>query len=121
MSFDQEEIEFVSEESYFDFKSLFPKILRFWPWILLSIILFLGAGFLYTRMSQPLYRTSGLFFIKDTDNKLSLFEGADFTEDGNKGLINEVIILNSKPIAEITLAQLDYDVEYFKKGTFINQ
>lgn len=121
MSFEQEENEFLTEEKSFDIKSLFPKILRIWPWILLSLFLFSGAGYLYTKMSQTIFRTSGLFFIKDTDSKLSLFEGSSLSNDGSKGLANEVIILNSRPIAEITLAQLDYDVEYFKKATFINQ
>lgn len=117
-----EEEEFLAkEENSFDYKSLIPKIIRIWPIILLSVVVFFAGGFLWTKLSVPQHKVSSLFFIKEKASALSLFEGPSIMDNGNLGLQNEVIILKSKPIAEATLSQLDFDVEYYRKGTFINQ
>jgi len=118
MSFDMEEKEFLEEESSVDVKSIIPKIIRIWPLILISTFLFLFASYIYTRMTVPQFKVSGLFFIKDNDSKFSLFESSSIAGDSKNGLVNEMTILKSRPIAEITLQQLDFDVEYFFRGAF---
>ncbi|WP_026968957.1 GumC family protein [Algoriphagus terrigena] len=110
---------FQEDESSFDIKSLFPKILRIWPYILLSIIVFLLIFFYFTKTTTPTYRVAGKFFIKEQDSPMSLFENNPIVEDQGIGITNESIILKSKPIAEATLSQLKFDVEYYNEGTFL--
>ncbi|MCS5488976.1 GumC family protein [Algoriphagus limi] len=119
MSIDQEENDFLQEEeSTFDLKSILPKILRIWPWILGSLVVCLTIAYYITQTTPPSYRVSSKFFIKENDKGFSFFENPALQEQG-MGLTNEMIILKSRPIAEATLDKLEFHVEYFKKGTFI--
>jgi uncharacterized protein involved in exopolysaccharide biosynthesis len=65
---EEEEILFQENNKSFDFKALIPKILRIWPLIILSVIVFAGAGYLWTKMTVPLYKVSGLFFVKEKES-----------------------------------------------------
>lgn len=118
-NFKEEYDAFQEDESSFDIKFLFPKILRIWPYILLSIAIFLGIFYYYTKTTTPTYRVAGKFFIKEKDSPMSLFENASVLEDQGMGLTNESIILKSSPIADATLSQLKFDVEYYNEGTFL--
>jgi len=122
MSIDQEENDFFQEEeSSFDIKTLLPKIIRIWPWIFGSLILFMTIAYFYTETSVPTYRASGKFFIKENENAMSFFEAPAAMQDQGLGITNETIILKSRPIAEATLSLLDFDVEYYEDGTFIKK
>jgi len=109
------------QESSFDLKSILPKILRIWPWILLSVIVFFLAGYFHTKTTVPTYRVSGKFFIKEKESALALFEKPAIMDVGNMGIQNEIIILKSKPIAALAIKELDFDVEYLREGPFITQ
>lgn len=113
--------EALEEESSVDIKSILPKILRIWPWLLLSLVLSFVIGYLYTKTSQPEYQVTSKFFIKENESPLALFESPAITDVSSNGIQNETIILKSKPIAALAIDQLDFDVEYYIKGTFINQ
>lgn len=120
MSWDQEENDFSQEEeSSIDFKSLIPKIISIWPWILLSLAVCLGVAYYSIQKSPSIYRVSSKFFIKESDKTLSFFETPGTTADQGMGITNETIVFRSRPIAETTLNKLNFDVEYFEEGTFI--
>lgn len=122
MSFDQEDSDFFhEEESSFDLKTLFPKILRIWPIILGSVLVFLGVAYYFTSTTIPTYLVSSKFFIKEQESALSLFESPALGSQQGIGITNEIIILKSRPIADATLIQLDFDVEYFESGRFIKK
>ena len=75
MSFESEENElFKTEESSFDFKTLLPKILRIWPWILVSLAIFMAGAFYITETSPEMYRVTSKFFIKEDEKAFSFFE-----------------------------------------------
>lgn len=120
MTVDQEENDFFQEEeSSFDIKSILPKILRIWPWILVSLVIALGIAYYITQTTPPSYRVTSKFFIKENDKGLSFFENPAMLQEQGMGLTNETIILRSRPIAKATLEKLDFRVEYFEEGTFI--
>ncbi|WP_268034995.1 GumC family protein [Algoriphagus sp. PAP.12] len=122
MNFDQEENDFFhDEESSFDLKALFPKILKIWPFILGSLIIALSGAYYFTNTSIPTYLVSSKFFIKEQDNALSLFDNPALGNNQGIGITNEIIILKSRPIADATLSQLKFDVEYFEERGFILQ
>nr|WP_287938035.1 tyrosine-protein kinase [Algoriphagus sp.] len=119
MSLDQEDNDlFKGEESSFDLKTLLPKIIRVWPWILVSLAIFMGVAFYLTETTPPMYRVSSKFFIKENEKAFSFFENPAMSQDQGMGLTNEMIILKSRPIAEATLSKLDFQVEYFQQETF---
>ncbi|WP_297337032.1 polysaccharide biosynthesis tyrosine autokinase [Algoriphagus sp.] len=113
-----EEFEF-KESNFLDLKTIIPKILRIWPYILLSVFLFSVGGYFWTKYTTPIFKVSSLFFIKEKESGLSLFDSPNIINSGNVGLQNEVIIIKSKPITRTTLQKLDFDVEYYQEGTYI--
>jgi tyrosine-protein kinase Etk/Wzc len=122
MSSDQEDNDFFREdESGFDFKAIVPKIVRIWPIILLSIGAFLSLAYYITETTPPVYRVGAKFFIKENQKGLSFFENPAVGADEGMGITNEIIILKSRPIAEATLTKLDFQIEYYEEGTFINK
>ena len=119
MTFDSEDNEFLkNEESSLNLKLILPKILRIWPWILASLLIFVGIAFYLTETTSPMYRVSSKFFIKENEKGLALFENPAISQEQGIGLNNEMIILSSRPIAEATLRKLDFQVEYYEKETF---
>lgn len=118
-NFKEEYDAFQEDESSFDLKIIFPKILKIWPYILLSVTILLGIFYYHTKTTTPTYRVSGKFFIKEKDSPISLFENNSVLEDQGMGIKNESIILKSSPIADATLNQLKFDVEYYNDGTFL--
>lgn len=122
MSVDQEDKDlFHEEESSFDLKAILPKIIKIWPWILLSLTLCIGLAFYITQTTPPNFRVSSKFFIKENEQAFSFFENPAMGQEQGMGLTNEMIILKSRPIAEATLSKLDFQVEYYEKGTFVNK
>ncbi|RIW12239.1 polysaccharide biosynthesis tyrosine autokinase [Algoriphagus lacus] len=122
MSVDQEDKDlFHEEESSFDLKAILPKIVKIWPWMLLSLTLCIGLAFYITQTTPPNFRVSSKFFIKENEQAFSFFENPAMGQEQGMGLTNEMIILKSRPIAEATLAKLDFQVEYYEKGTFVNK
>lgn len=118
-NFKEEYDVFQEDEGSFDIKIFFPKILKIWPFIILSIFIFSGLAFYITNTTAPTYRVAGKFFIKEKDSPISLFENNSVLEDQGMGITNESIILKSRPIADATLNQLKFDVEYYNDGTFL--
>lgn len=119
MSFESEENDLFSVyENSFDFRVIIPKILRVWPWILGILIVFLSVAFYLTETSPFIYRVSSKFFIKENEKTFSFFENPTLESEQGMGITNEIIIVKSRPIVEATLNKLDFEVEYYEKGTF---
>lgn len=110
--------------SNFDIKEFVLKYVKYWPYFFVSLVLALGIAYLKNKFTHPEYKVESKFFVKEENNNLGILDltgvgGNGFAGPGPR-LVNESIILKSKPIAEETLARLDFDVEYFRTGTFIN-
>lgn len=120
MNFESNENDFSVEDSSFELKNIYRKILQKWLYITISIFICLVFGWFYTKISNPLYRVNSLFFIKEKESPLALFGQTSLIDNAGMGLQNEVIILKSRPIAMRVLETLDFQVEYFQEGSFTN-
>ncbi|WP_339753908.1 GumC family protein [Algoriphagus aquimarinus] len=120
MNFESNENDFVVEDSGFELNAIFNKLKQRWLIILISIIVCLALGFLYTKMSPPLFKVESMFFIKEKESPLAFFGSPSIIESSSMGLQNETIILKSKPVALEVLKELDFQVEYFNEGTFVD-
>lgn len=108
----------VPEDDLINVKDLINQVIRIWPYILLSLFVTITIAFLVIRYTVPVYQVSSKFFVKEKETTFGIFENAGL--DGNEmGLSNQMIILKSRPIAEATLDQLDFDVEYYTQGVFV--
>lgn len=120
MNFESNENDFSVEDSSFELKNVYRKIVQKWIYLGLSILICLILGWFYTKISSPLYRVNSLFLIKEKESPLAIFGSPSLIENSGMGLQNEVIILKSKPVALRVLKKLDFQVEYFKEGSFTN-
>lgn len=120
MNFENNENDFSVEDSSFELKTVYRKILQKWMYIVASILICLVLGWFYTKISSPLYRVTSLFFIKEKESPLAIFGSPSLIENSGMGLQNEVIILKSRPVALRVLQKLDFQVEYFREGSFSN-
>ncbi|WP_425639520.1 GumC family protein [Algoriphagus yeomjeoni] len=120
MNFESNENDFVVEDSGFELNAIFNKLKQRWLIILISVLMCLALGFLYTKTSEPLFKVESMFFIKEKENPLAFFGSPSIIESSSMGLQNETIILKSRPVALEVLRELDFQVEYFKEGTFVD-
>lgn len=120
MNFESNENDFLVDDSGFELRAIFNKLLQKWLIIVISVIVFLIIGFVYTKTSVPLYRVEGMFFIKEKENPLAFFGSPSIIASSSMGLQNETIILKSKPVALEVLKKLDFQVEYYREGSFVD-
>lgn len=120
MNFESNENDFLVEDSGFELKAIFNKLTQKWLVIVISVVVFLVLGFLYTKTSPPFYRVEGKFFIKEKENPLAFFGSPGIIASSSMGLQNETIILKSKPVALEVLKKLDFQVEYYNEGSFVD-
>ncbi|WP_114752673.1 GumC family protein [Pleomorphovibrio marinus] len=104
-----------------DPKKIVLQIISIWHYILVSIVLALGIAYLHLRQTVPQYEVKSKFFIKEKDASFGIFEDVAGIGQNEMGLVNQIIMLKSRPIAEATLRQLDFDVEYYTQGVFIKK
>ena len=118
LQIDQEEQE---ERSSLNFSVIYRTLILYWKWFLLSIIICLGAAFLYLRYTKPVYNTVTKVLIKE-DNGSSR-RGKRLENMANLGMINESYgieneqeIIASRGIATQAVRDLKLYVEYGLKG-----
>ncbi|MBS1526227.1 MAG: polysaccharide biosynthesis tyrosine autokinase [Bacteroidetes bacterium] len=99
-----------------DLKETIYKYLGYWKWYVLSIIVFLTLGYIYGKLSTPLYKIETELLIKDNkDNKLS--DQNDLLKDlglfsSDKVIDNEIQVLESKTILEKVIKYLKLQTSY---------
>lgn len=109
------------EDDGLEIRQILFQLLRIWYLVVISIAIALTAAHLYLRYTVPIYEVKSKFFIKEKETPFSIFEDAVGMNTSEIGLVNQTIILKSRPIAAAALAQLDFDVEYFTQGVFIKK
>src|SRR5260370_34549790 len=95
-------------------ETFFPYF-RQWKWFLVSVFLFLLLGYLYGKLSTPLYKIESDLLIKD--NKKNVGGSTDLLKDldlfsSDKIIDNEIQILKSKTIIENVVNDLKLQTTY---------
>lgn len=113
-----------NEKSSFDFQKIFTLFLLNWKWFVLSLIICIGASYLYLRYSTPVYSTVAKLLVKDDgDNgrrgRLSEMANLGIISN-NYGLENEMEILQTRTLAAEAVRDLKLYVSYWNKGRFKN-
>lgn len=97
--------------------------LHHWPWILLSVIICVGAAYIYLLRTPNVYTRSAEILIKEDKKGQSL--GADeFAKLGlfqtKTNIQNELITLKAKDLMEEVVKRLGLDINYYIDGRFHN-
>lgn len=111
--------EFISEELMEEtdntngLRDVLFSYLIYWKWFLLSVVLCLGAAWIYLRYATPTYSVSATVMIKDDkkggrNSEAQALENMGFLQAG-RNIENEVEILRSKSlIKEVVISQKIY-------------
>ena len=100
----------------FNFKHEFFKYLRYWPWFICSLILFLTTSFFYLRYTPKVYSTHAKIKILDENSGIELPTTALIVNRSNINLENEMEILTSYPLLERVVNRLKLSAYFFERG-----
>ena len=97
------------------------RALHYWPWLLLSVFVCVGAGVAYLLCTPNVYTTTASILIKD-DTAGKSMGSEDFSDFGlfqNKTNIqNEITTLKSADLMEEVVRRLNLDMNYYRPGRF---
>lgn len=114
------------DEDNINIREELDKYLRYWPWFIISVILFICAAFIYLRYTPSSYQTTASILIKD-ENSSSMSQIAMFNDLGigdkfsTVNLENEIEILKSRNITERVVRQLQLHIRYYTQGKIKTQ
>ena len=101
-----------------DYVRLLKLCLKYWWVFALSIIMCLGAVFIYNRYSTRLYKVGTVILLKESDKPASmneLTEGFGLSKEINN-IENQKFIYSSPKNVSAALANLDFEITYFSIG-----
>ena len=109
-----------------DVRQALVKILRNWPWIVLSLIIALTVAWLYNRYAEPLYKATASILIKDEKKggagllENPLLKELDFG-GGGKLVDNEIEILKSYDLMEEVVRKEQLFLDIKSKGNLTSR
>ncbi|MBX9806172.1 MAG: hypothetical protein K2X95_00065, partial [Flavobacteriaceae bacterium] len=110
-----------------DFKKEFFKYFQYWPWFLVSLILFLGAAFFYIKTVPPKYQTSALIFIdKKQEDKSKIITISTDQKKDDENLEDEIRLITSNDFLLKVVESTNLNISYFEmvfkiQNKFINE
>ncbi|MGB5418848.1 GumC family protein [Algibacter sp.] len=107
---------FSDEESNIDLKHEVLRYLRYWPWFLVSLLLFSFACYFYLRYAPKIYQTSTKIKILNEGKGLELPSSAFVFNRTNINLENEIEILTSYRILEQVASDLNLTSIFLEEG-----
>ncbi len=107
-----------------DLVVILPLAIKHWYWFVLSITVALFGSFLYVRHTMPIYRTTATILVNETEAR-PVIDNSEILQGlglpgGLRNLQNQIMIIKSRDLTEKTLADLDFEVEYYLR-TFRNK
>jgi capsular exopolysaccharide synthesis family protein len=104
-----------------DVKELLLKVWYYKFWFFSAILLFLAAGYIYLRYTQPSFSSSAKIYIKDNRSGGTVSEEMIFQDLGlmntDKNVLNEIAILKSRNLMTDVVKELNLYYEWYKSGT----
>ncbi|OKS88471.1 GumC family protein [Mucilaginibacter polytrichastri] len=104
------------------FKDLVLKILRAWPWFILSVVITMFAAVVYLRYAVPEYNISASILIKDDKNGGGNLGSSASVIDmdifkSSESINNEMEVLKSKRLMQRVLSDLNMQTSVYSVGT----
>lgn len=106
-----------------DFKKEFFKYFQYWPWIMVSLTLCVGAAFYYIKTVAPTYQTSALINIDKKQEENAKINTFSKEEVGKKevDLKDEILLVTSNDFLSKVVNSLKLNINYFEKGYMQNK
>lgn len=123
----KEEKDKKKESNNIDFTKIAVTTLKHWPWLLLSIVVWMALAFVYLKVKQPRYLRSAKILLKDENpgSSLSAQLGAFAGMGVGMGmfgsgttLMDEIIKMESPDLMEKVVKRLDLDMIFERPGDY---
>lgn len=105
-------------------RDIFFLTLSHWPWIILSLVICVGAAWLYLQYQPTVFTRSADIMIMDNQNGGKGGGSQDFGDfelfTSKTNIANELNSLRSKDLMGEVVERLNLDVEYTEPATFSN-
>jgi capsular exopolysaccharide synthesis family protein len=110
-----------------DFKKEFFKYFQYWPWFLLSLILFTGVAFYFIKSVAPTYETSALIFIdKEREDESKIITTSTNQKESEENVEDEIRLITSNDFLLNVVKSSNLTISYFEKvykiqGKYVNE
>lgn len=104
------------DDGLYQVKDILRRLWRIWYWVLFSLAVFIFGSFLLNKYTTRVYRASAQFFVKEEGSGINLFDVRSFGNNSELDLTNQMIIMRSRPVAQLALEKLNFEVEYYVEG-----
>ncbi|MEO8404389.1 MAG: polysaccharide biosynthesis tyrosine autokinase [Chitinophagaceae bacterium] len=107
-----ESAEFIGRQNSegFNLKRWFYRMLKLWPWFVLSLVICLLFSYLYLRYTNPIYNAVASIMVKDEKKGAEVMDNSMMKEIGlggnNKLVENEIEVLKSYDLMESVVNSL---------------
>lgn len=99
-----------------DFKKEFLKYFHYWPWFVLSLVLFLGAAFIFIKVVPPTYQTSAMIFLdKKQEDKTKIITISTDQKNNEDNLEDEIRLITSNEFLLNVVKNVNLNFSYFEK------
>lgn len=104
-----------NEEKALEIRYVVAKYIRYWPWYVIFVSIFLVVTFLFHRYTVDEYQVSGSMVIKtNTSPEARILDRSNIFSTG-LNLQNDILRLTSKNLAREAISRVHFDVEYYAK------
>ncbi|WP_289661598.1 GumC family protein [Flavobacterium panacagri] len=110
-----------------DLKKEFLKYFQYWPWFLLSLIVFVGAAFIFIKIVPPTYETSATIFIdKKQEDQTKIITISTDKKSSEDKLDDEIRLMTSNEFLLGVVKSLNLNYAYYEKvftvkNNFVNE
>lgn len=99
-----------------DLKKEFLKYFQYWPWFLLSLILFVSAAFVFIKIVPSTYETAATIYIdKKQEDKSKIITISTDKKSNEENLEDEVRLITSNEFLIDVVKNLNLNFTYFEK------
>ena len=100
----------------------FKKFLKYWPWFVISLLLFMGSAYYYIGEVSPSYETSALINFDIVKEKEAEIINTEISKQVKKeGIEQEKMFITSNDFLYKIVTDLKLNINYFEKGKLQNK
>lgn len=120
VSTEEEKPNFMNEESP-DIKLYLYRFWRMWYWFVLSAIIGIGFGYLYSRYQKPEYEVKSSIIYNRSSKSNTLETFLEESWNSYSLIDNQMGILKSYILTRQTIEKLNWRVSWFRTGIFLEE
>lgn len=110
----------IAPNKKINFKKEVVRFLKYWPWIILSMVIFYLGSYFYLKYTQPQYQSKTTLLFQEASNSgrgaLGDLKSLGMGISGDNELQGETAIIVSKPILYKVGKNLNLDVSFISQG-----